>query len=319
MEISRLNELRPRTNWDVLDDALDLYRARFTLFAGIVAVVFVPFYLAFIGSTFSSLRRLVGFSGRSDTDAAFSALSSMLGIFAVALPLFGIAYVLFSGAIAAAVEDVLEGRDTGLGRVYRRAFTRFWPLIGVSLITGTLALIGACFLYVGALLPLTLFAFVAQAVILEGRGVGPSLSRSRDLAAGYGGKVCGLIVLLFLMIYFLAYGLSDVIQLAFLFGPKSGDQASQQMRQMVLAQMAQTLGLILVMPLPPIATTLLYYDIRVRREGLDMEAQAEFIGYPLAPDAFGGVLNPRIPRAVRSLPDLQGQEPGEPPQGVARF
>ena len=57
--------------------------------------------------------------------------------------------------------------------------------------------------------------------------------------------------------------------------------------------------LLLLLPLPAIATTLLYYDLRVRREGLDVEAEAAAWGVPLAPDPFGGVLNPKQPKPAK--------------------
>jgi hypothetical protein len=65
---------------------------------------------------------------------------------------------------------------------------------------------------------------------------------------------------------------------------KGGDVAARQMREFAVKQAAESLGDILIAPLAPIAVTLLYYDLRVRREGLDIEAQAAVIGYPLAPD-----------------------------------
>ena len=49
-------------------------------------------------------------------------------------------------------------------------------------------------------------------------------------------------------------------------------------------------------PLYGIAITLLYFDIRVRREGLDIVALAERIEHPLAPDPFGDMTSEQARR-----------------------
>jgi hypothetical protein len=46
VEISTLADLRPRTVWEIVDDAFDLYRERFALFASLAATVYVPAFVA---------------------------------------------------------------------------------------------------------------------------------------------------------------------------------------------------------------------------------------------------------------------------------
>ena len=45
----------------------------------------------------------------------------------------------------------------------------------------------------------------------------------------------------------------------------------------------------MILPLEGIARSLLYFDIRVRREGLDVVAQAIEQDYPLLDDPFGDI------------------------------
>ena len=295
---SRLTELRPRTVWDVVDDAFDLYRANFALLAGIAALVLVPGYLAY-GAWQANFMLGVGNNTPTDPGAFFGAF---LGQTALVFPLFGVAYVLYGGATAAAVEDLLFQRPVSLATAYRRALKRLLPLLGASLIVGLLATVGLCALYVGALVVVTLYAFVAQAVVLERRGALAAGARSREMVSGHFGKVLGLLLLLIVLTWVLTLGLLSLTQLLVYFLPKSPDRAAQQLREMIVSQAAQSLGGVLLAPLGPIATTLQYYDLRVRREGLDMEAQAEATGYDLAPDPFGGVARPKVPRSVTSRP-----------------
>jgi hypothetical protein len=46
----------------------------------------------------------------------------------------------------------------------------------------------------------------------------------------------------------------------------------------ILSQILSFLGISLILPLYPIATTLFYYDIRIRREGFDLEVMARQLG-----------------------------------------
>ena len=298
MEISRLSQLRPRTVWDVVDDAFDLYRENFALFAGIVALVYVPAYIVLLTWMASWFPLLSQSSGGDDPADPSSVFGTFLGGAALALPLFGAAFVLYGGAIAVAVEDRLSGRPSGIGPAYRRVLKRFWPLLGASIIVFVLALVGACAVYIGTILVVVFYAFVAQAVVLEGRGALAAGHRSRELVWGNGMKVFGLILLLALLSVILSLGISSLMEAALYFAPKSGDVAAQEGRDFLLQQVASALASVILAPLAPIATTLMYYDLRVRREGLDIEAQAAAIGFPLAPDPFGGVANPKIPHAA---------------------
>jgi hypothetical protein len=44
---------------------------------------------------------------------------------------------------------------------------------------------------------------------------------------------------------------------------------------LIISQILSFLGISLILPLYPICTTLFYYDIRVRREGFDLEIMAQ--------------------------------------------
>lgn len=290
MRVRGLSQLRPRTVWDVLDDAFDLYRERFAVFAGIAAVVLVPGYLALIPWITSITV--------ASADRASSSPDGLLGILfgrtALLFPIFGLAFVIFGGATAAAVDDHLADRPTSLAAAYRRVFRRFWPLLGAACIVQLLCFFAAaltfCLLGLGALAVIVLYAFVPQAVVLEANGAAQAGKRSRELVqSGNADKVLGLLLVLSLMSVFLSFGISSILQTVLALIPGPGDVAARELRNALLSQSVSTVVSILLAPLAPIATTLLYYDVRVRREGLDMEAQAAAIGYPLAPDPFGGI------------------------------
>jgi hypothetical protein len=121
-------------------------------------------------------------------------------------------------------------------------------------------------------LVLVRFVFFVQAVVVEGRGPVDALRRSWRLVRGSYWRVLGIMFLLLLLLYILV-GLptgiaSVVIQLVF----------PDPVRHFALRQSLSTLigylSQIVVLPLQLVAYTLLYYDLRVRKEGYDIELLA---------------------------------------------
>lgn len=296
---SRLSELRPRTVWDVVDDAFDLYRENFALFAGVSALVLAPAQLMTIVGTTGWARGLVAAQTNPE-----QALGSLLGTFAVlglSIPFDAFARVWQTGAIARAAEDRLGGEQNSVSVLQtwrrtlsgRRAGALFLAALAVAL---TMLGVGMLTCFVGVFVVQVVWAFVAQAVVLEGRPAGEALGRSRALVTGYGWRVFGLILLLGLMVVILSGGVAAIMRIVAAFVPyfNQGDQATQQLRRLLAEQVVQALSATLLAPITPIALTLQYYDLRVRREGLDVEVQAEQIGYPLAADPFGSATSAAV-------------------------
>lgn len=292
MEISRLSDLRPRFVWDIVDDAFDLYRERFGQLCALSAVVHIPTHLTYMVLLVSRAEYLPG-TPTSDERQGVALLLWM--------PLYIVASVLATGATAAVVEDFLTGRRElkSVGAAYRRVGPRFGRLTGAALLTGLATLIGACALLIGALVPALGFTFAAACIQIEGRGVQGALRRSYDLVKGAPGKVIGLVFLVGFITTVLTVAVESLTELAFLFVQFGGDTVERQAQEAVLQEALSGVTTMLLTPLLSIATTLLYYDFRVRREGLDIVAAAEETGYTLAPDPFGDVSSEQVVRESR--------------------
>ncbi len=292
MEITRLADLKPRTVWEITDDAFDLYRERFALLVGVSAVVFAPAYLLASTAGAAALRR---FDSAFDGPDAFGRFAlDMAWLIPV---LFG-AYILHYGATALAVRDILTGEPATLGNVYKRAFRRVLPLLFASILIGLIGFVSVC-ITVGPVLVAAYYCFTAHGILLEERKLGDSLKRSRDMAQSYFGKSLGLLCLMGFVILALAVGIQSLVALVFALIPKeSGTATAFELKTVeeLVGTVAGSVIAVLIAPLPAIATTLLYYDLRVRREGLDVESEAAEWGVTLAPDPFGGILNPKIPK-----------------------
>ncbi|MBC8139509.1 MAG: hypothetical protein H8F28_26825 [Fibrella sp.] len=292
MEITRLADLKPRTVWEITDDAFDLYRERFSLLASVSAVVFAPAYI--LAST-AGVAAFGDFKNISDGPEVLTAFALNM---AWLIPVLTGAYIMHYGATALAVRDILTGENVTLVNVYQRAFRRIFALLFASLLIGFFGFILA-WTSIAPILIATYYCFTAHGILLEDRKLGASLKRSRDMAQSYFGKSLGLLCLMGVIILALMLGIQSLVAVLFAMIPKesgTGTAFELQTAQELVSTVSGSVIAVLVAPLPAIATTLLYYDLRVRREGLDVESEAEAWGVTLAPDPFGGVLNPKIPK-----------------------
>jgi len=269
-------ELKPLEIGDILDTCFRLYRANFLKFILIAAI---PQIFIFIAN--GAWRYFIFFFSTSDTGSTPFIFFPLVG----AIPLFTIGWFLqlvATGALAWAISERYLGHGIEVKEAYRYVFKRIWPLIG-ALILSTL-MIGAGFLLL--IIPGILFTlwltFITQAVVIENCSVIEAMSRSRNLARGNLGKIF-VIALLYWIIAVVIAGIlqAPVLILGIILGmlrdAQSGTLLAIGLQVMQIA--SQSISQILVNPIYMISFTLLYYDIRVRREGFDLQVMAENLGY----------------------------------------
>ena len=112
---------------------------------------------------------------------------------------------------------------------------------------------------------------VGPSIMIEGVGLMASLRRSRSLSAGHMKRIVGMLFLIAIVgvvVYGTIYGVT---------------QALTKDRNVLNAVFG-----VLAIPLYPLVVslmTLLYYDLRIRKEGYDIELMAQQIGDGGSPDA----------------------------------
>jgi hypothetical protein len=112
----------------------------------------------------------------------------VLTVFALALPVVGTALV--QGALVEAVNDEHEGWKQGsIGDLYRTAWERIGPLVGVSLLTGLGAAAAALLLVVPGIVLLVRWSLAVPVVMLEKEAPRAAMRRSRELVRGHGWAV----------------------------------------------------------------------------------------------------------------------------------
>jgi hypothetical protein len=223
------------------------------------------------------------------------------GLFGSARLLEIIGYLLATGAAVRIVSDAYLGRSAGAGRALGFAVGKMWGIFVSGLAativifiaaipamitvfyavmtfaTGDLGTGGALFAagLVLCLLPIyiaTGYAVTVQSVVLEKLPAPTSaLGRSWSLTKGHRGRAIVLWIVVLILLVLFSAGVGIVAEMLRALSPPLW----------IAAVAALSLVRIMVYPLIACVFTLLYYDLRVRKEAFDLEHLSQQIG--LAP------------------------------------
>ena len=258
--------------FDLLQQAIDLYRKHARAFLTIAAVVFVPGALAHACARAAILAPVAAVSVALDpvthapgnapvamgvVAASFGAM--LLGLLAAAftgLLLYGVILPLVQGALALATADRLLGRTTGWQDLWALLFKRVGTMLSAIIPAALLTGVGFFFLVVPGVLLSFFFSLVPLVALFEGVGGTAALRRSYELV-----RSDWLRMLLVLLAYLVISWVAQLVAGVFLRGVLGTN----------LLQNGLTM---LVLPIPVITSVLLYFDIRRKHEGWNQQQLA---------------------------------------------
>ena len=164
----------------ILGEAWRLYTKFFTRFFLIAAIVF---------GIINLLNAVLGWAiGTS------SGVVVLVALITTVVSLVGTFWV--QGALVYAVEDVRDGRiDSSIGDLYERVRPYLGTLILAGVLAGLGIAVGLVLLIVPGLILLTWWCLIVPVIVLEGKRVGESFSRSRELVRGHAWTVFGIIII----------------------------------------------------------------------------------------------------------------------------
>ena len=298
--------LQPMGFSDILDNMFSLYRNHFRLFVTICSIYFICGFV---------VNLLIGCATVSATGAGeFNML--MLAVVTGILSLINtVVMLLVIGGLVFVSAQVFLGKPITAGMAFKQTKRRFWSfffsnllygIVVIALIVPNVILLGllvsgiwrslATILVVGiisiiaALFVGVCWIFCSQAAVFEEKSAVRALKRSNELVKGGWWRVFGMMIGIFLLVFFV----QSILQFSLLFvlglsQTMGGDGNSLEMlRQMFIPQLTtwdefiaysirNFVGLAitsLMLPVGIIGATMVYFDQRIRKEGFDIEMRA---------------------------------------------
>jgi len=222
----------PRVNplSGIFGEAWAMYKAHWRHFASIAFLVFVV-----VAGAGLLLVLVLGWPGRL--------LASVVGL---------VGWYWLQGALIEAVADVRDGRaDLSVSETFGRVWPRLGSIVVLAILLGLAIGIGLFLLIVPGLILFTIWIAAIPALVLEGRGIGESFGRSRELVRGNGWNVFGVVVLTFLLLVAVWIAISLILL---------------PLDEWLSSLVQQLVGNTVVAPFAVAVWTLVYYRLRDVKE-----------------------------------------------------
>jgi hypothetical protein len=273
-------DLRPLGVGEVLDVALKLFfrNARTLLLAAAVVVVPVQLLLVPVFTSAAPDPGDVPVGEMPDVGAlAATAVASILGGI-VSLAAGSVA----TAACFKAVSDAYLGRRADWRESLRFGAQRFAPVLVVSVLGTVLAFLALFAFIVPGVYLFVAWAVAVPVVLVERVNGFHALSRSWQLVKGRWWATFGALLLAYLLTLVVAVFIGGT--LAGLIVAGAADDGG--LASVIINQLFTALATVLTTPFFAAVVAVLYFDLRVRKEGFDLSLLAERVG--VAPDGVHG-------------------------------
>ncbi len=252
-------DLRPRSASELVDAGFRLLRRHYGAFLTLSALANIP-------SLLFQLLRIQLERGTSSAGLAFVAL----GLILVMFPFYGFT----ESALTVLASDAYQSGVADVGSAMRRAAPRALAAAGAFFLVGLAVGVGLLALLIPGIYLMSRMYTTLTATVLEQVGPGKAVSRTWARTRGRAGHVLATLGLMFLLYVVCFIGITLVAGVASAAGSE------------LLGLVITTVVTALIYPILPIVTTLLYYDLRIRAEGYDLEVlSGQLDGPPLGAGA----------------------------------
>jgi hypothetical protein len=238
---------------EILDHTFKMFGAQFKSYLSISALGMAPLF-GF------GLLALVLYYLLGRTTAIIVWLVAIIPIIAVGIAL--------NGAIVKKASLQISDQSISVTEAYRFGFRKAWPIFLGGLLSGLVFMIGFILLIIPGIYFAISFSLFVQAIIIEEKRPWSALGRSRKLVKGSWWRVFGILLLTGILVSIC----TSIVYYPFfflfiwLFGHITGQ---------ILSSILNFCIYVLITPFSLIATTLLYYDLRIRKENLDLKTMVD--------------------------------------------
>jgi hypothetical protein len=304
--------MRPLNLGETLDASIKIVRRRWQTLAVVMILVALPIQLLdvlVITATTDTYDVSAGrFTTDTSTNTTYSDESAYIGGQVVIQLLSLVGYVLGTVACYRVIADAYLGGEATVGDSLRFAARRVGATLWLSLLL-ILGLIGA---FIAFVIPgiwlLVAWSVAFPVMLVEGTGGANALGRSYGLVKGRWWATFGRLAVAYILV-----SVVTIVVTAVAIGIAVGVVDETSFGALVLEHAANFLVSLVTTPFIAAVTTLVYFDLRVRKEGFDLALLAEPMGGAAASgpapgrtderDAFGHPIAPgAAPSAPASVP-----------------
>lgn len=273
----------PRNVWDLLDAAFALYRGRFLHFAALAAVLYLPPQVVNVWISGEAhawfLNEKASADSSSETIIQFADLLTQTALLQVPLALS----VVFLGAgVAESLWAQLHGTERTTAEVLQRVLRRSPRYFLVAIFVGLVNLVAVSFFGIGHWLSATWFLTLPATLQIERLSLRQALQRIRIRQRNpLWWRSLGLLFLTESVSGLLLLGMTVLVAGVLYLIPTPLTGNNKDLREFLITAASNSLCRYLVAPVGALATALLYLDLRIRREALDLVTEAQEQGVPL--------------------------------------
>ena len=272
-------DLRPLSVGEILDRTFTLFRRHFLLWVGIMA------FPQLVAMCFDLARMFLASPGGGHRSGLGSSSVAILLSILVLLVTY-IAGLFAQGATFLAVSDLYLNRPVSVSDCLRRAWSEIATVFGVGLLNGLAVLAGVIALIIPGVYILCRLIVSVPAALVEQRGPSDALSRSWRLTRGNAGRA----FVVFLLYVFIVMAAAMMVQLPFTIVALAYRHNFALLQTWTaIARVGTTIVNIVITPILLIATSIFYFDLRVRKEGFDLQMMLDPNSERIIPPSAGPV------------------------------
>ena len=296
--------LRPLGIGEIIDVAIKVYRARFGVLVKSVAIVLAPVFAlsALIRISFPAGEDLFsetqpGATPEFEFDEFWPFIAGTLLIVVLAY----LASQIATGACFKAISGAYLDEEAGWQDSLRFARSKLGSLVWLSFLTAVCVIPGLVLCVIPGIYLWIAWTVAAPVLLLEDVRGWKAMKRSRELVKGRFWSTFAVVLLVAILT-----GIVQAVFVGILAGVVS--VSGNEVALAIADAIGQTASGVLTTPLSAAVLTVLYFDLRVRKEGFDLELLSRRMGVDPATVANPAFLPPAIPPPAIPPPPSPGPQ-----------
>lgn len=302
--------LRPLGVGEILDASFKVVRQNFKTLVMCVLVVALPLNILNTLIASSTSDNPFNLDTFDETNTVSSGTEAAGGLLSTLLTLVGT--TLAAAACYRAVSAAYLGENPTWQDSLRFAAQRLGPLVWLSILYVIALIIPFLLLVLPGIWLAVAWSLSYPVLLHEGTGGAGALGRSFKLVRGRWWPTFAALLAMYLIVIVISAILGAILGVAVI------SNLDNEALAAVLYTLVNTASSLVTLPLLAAVVTIIYFDLRVRKEGFDLQMLAQGVGQS-APQTASPGYGDTSPEAVGQASGLGGSAPESPPRTSGGF